>query len=164
MMKARKDTPFEAAKKSQPSRIDIEGLPWPLTVPWSKSFLTSKHAGRDYIPHMIYADIEATIVPLYRPKMINSQVEELRSEIAEVLGVHLPNRFDFEYPDDIVYDYDEDENWVENPESILLQERLSASHSKYNSQVEEIIKCCAKKSVMLAHPSGTYESAVVREG
>jgi len=164
MMLCRSGTSVADAKTLQPSRIDVEGLPWPLSVPWSGSFLTSSNPSRDLPAHGIFADIEAEIVPKYRETMIQSypDIGDLRQNIASLLEFY--QKAEFEFPDGIPDpEYDEEMMVYEKPEAILLNERLSASHMRYNSQIEEIIKCCAKQPVMLAHPSGDLDSAVVRE-
>ena len=125
MTLGRAGTKVSEAKVTQIPSINIDGLPWPLSVPWSGSFLTLANPARDFPVHGIFADIEMEIVRTYRRRMIESSADifMLRGAI----------------------------------------EQLKASHLKYVSQVEEIIKFCAKQSVLLAKPSGKNDSAQVHD-
>ena len=150
-------TVYEAMKCSRNS--DHTDLPWPLRVRWSGSFQTSSNHKRDYPPHAIFADIEVEIVSKYRKKMIESfpDIGALRDKISKLL------QDDYSFPDGIkTPTYGKETGSM--LESVLLVEQLSASHAEYARQIQAMIKFCGKKSVMLAHPSGDKDSAVVREG
>jgi len=162
MVLARAGTKVGQAKKWQPSRIDVEGLPWPLTVPWMGSFLTSSNPSRDLVKHGIFADMEVELVSKYRLKLVESchTIGLLRGEIADFFTSFMDE--EFVYPDDLdspVY-Y---KSQMKEVDTVVHNERLLASHLNYNKQVEEIIKFCGKQSVLLAHPSSDKDSVVVRE-
>lgn len=152
------------SKSRQPATIIADDLPWPLSVPWSGSFLTSSNPARDFPRHGVYAAIEAYVVPLYRVDMIERypEVGDLRNDISEILGQYVEGDEPFAFADGI-----------ETPETygvqhtqldaVLESDRLSDSFVRYHSEVKEIIRCCAKQTVMLAHPFGNQDSALVRE-
>ena len=130
-------------------------LPWPLTVPWSGSFLTSKNPTRDFPEHGVYAGIEAHVVSMYRPAMVQgwTEIGMLRKSIADILGSYLADGKEYYYPDNI-----------QTPQIITeSSDPGSSSFLRYYSQVEEIIKFCAKQQVMLAHPGLNKDSASVRK-
>jgi hypothetical protein len=162
MMLCRAETPANKAKECQPSCHD--DLPWPLSVPWSGSFLISSNPTRDLISHGIFADIEEDIVSGYRKGMIASiaEIGQLRDDICGILCFTFG---EFQFADGI-----ETPEYHHHPKSaagiadrMLRKEQLSASYMTYTSQVEDIIKFCGKQSVMLAHPFGDKDSVVVRE-
>lgn len=160
-MLAKGATTVKKAKKQQNPSLDVEGLPWPLSVPWSGSFLLSSKPCRDYIAHGVFSDMEVMIVSMYRWKMIESSadISELRDEMVGLLQKFYP---DFRFADGIeTWDGFKDEEF-QDLNTLLYDERLSASYLMYNSQVQEIIKFCAKQPVMLADPSGEKDSARVR--
>jgi hypothetical protein len=152
-------------KKSQRPVFQSNGnLLWPLSVPWSGCFLISANPARDFPRHGIVAAIEVDIVEQYRQKMINASPEigMLRNDISQVLGtpsdpyrfadgLHTPSKKEYS------------EMGEEDIEALVRRERLSASYARYGNEVQEIIKFCAKQSVMLAHPSGNEDSALVRD-
>ena len=164
MKLARKGQSVLLAQRSQPSVIDVEGLPWPLSVPWVGSFLTSSNPSRDLLRHGIFAEMEVELVAKYRELLIGDHeaIGNLRSEISLILEGYLGNDIEFQFPDGIeIPSYGN--KTQEKLASILLSERLSTSHERYNNQVEDIIKFCARQPVMLAHPHGDEDSIVVRE-
>ena len=165
MMLCRQGTSVAQAKECQPSPIDAEDLPWPLFAPWSGSFLTSANPSRDLVAHGIFADIEEKIVDSYRERMFmeNPDICQLRIELRELLQTYMPEKVVFGFPDGIDPPALDPETTFETRDKVLLNERLKASHSRYASQVEEIIKFCAKQPVMLVHPEGEKDSAEVRE-
>ena len=108
MVLAKGTTTVEKAKKQQNPSLDVEGLPWPLSVPWSGSFLLSSKPSRDYIAHGVFADMEVMIVSMYRRKMIESSadISELRDEMVGLLRKFYD---DFRFADGIeTYFEDED--------------------------------------------------------
>ena len=163
MAMCRQGTSVKEAKVLQPSRIDHEDLPWPLTVPWSGSFLVSSNANRDFISQGIFGVIEEELVRSYRADMLKQypEIAELRQEISQIFSDHLPAATAFIFPDGIE-DVLNDKVKYQEASSVLLQERLLASHSLYKSQLEEIIKFCGKQNVMLANPAGNQDSPEVR--
>jgi len=154
---------------SQPSRIDIEGLPWPLSVPWPGSFLTSGNAARDFNAHAVFADMEKETVKGYREQMISSHIDigDLRNEIVNLLGKYYakedPQAVGWYFADSISLPAYNSDTSFEDREDTLLNDALNQSYSEYNSQVQEIIKFCARQPVMLAHPSGDKDNAFVRK-
>ena len=86
-MLAKGATTVKKAKKQQNPSLDVEGLPWPLSVPWSGSFLLSSKPCRDYIAHGVFSDMEVMIVSMYRWKMIESSadISKLRDEMVGLL-------------------------------------------------------------------------------
>lgn len=164
MKMAREGWSASKAQTVQQGLIDVEDLPWPLTTPWSRSFLTSGNFARDFHRHAVYGLVEKFIVASYRQMMIKSSYEigQLRKDILKLLERYMP---DFKFPDGIVTPSQKEYNEVDNPdnlEDLLQTTNLTASFSKYNKDVEDIIKFCSKKSVMLANPNGSRDSAVVR--
>jgi hypothetical protein len=171
MMLARGSS-VKKAKKTQPSVIDLEDLIWPLSVPWSGSFLTSANTARDFPRHGVFAGIEEHVVNRYREGMVHRipEINNLRYQISLLLGDFLIKEDEGNHPvytfPDKIPTLDEDDEGMEGVTELgplLLQEQVSNSFTTYNREVEDIVKCCAKQSVMLAHPSGSKDSAVVRE-
>ena len=162
MTLGRAGTKVAEAKVTQIPSIDIDGLPWPLSVPWSGSFLTSANPARDFPAHGIFADIEMEIVRTYRQRMIESSADIalLRGEIEALFREFYPN---FQFADGIATPLEFNDEEFQDLDTLLIEEKLKASHSKYVNQVEEIIKFCAKQSVLLAKPSGENDSARVRD-
>jgi hypothetical protein len=152
-------------KRSQPNVNDAEGLPWPLQVPWSGSFITSQNPSRDLVAHGIFATMEVNLVKGYREKMIlnHYEVGNLRHTIAQVLSFYLDANDEYHFADGIEVPVSYSGDALETLAKVLLDEQLVVSYTKYNSEVEEIIKCCAKQSAMLAHPKGDLDSHVVRK-
>jgi hypothetical protein len=159
MVLCRSGTSANKAKECQPSFDSVDNLPWPLSVPWSGSFLISSNPSRDLIAHGIFGDIEDYIVSKYRENMIRRApaIGQLRDDICVIFRSVFG---EFEFADGI--ETPEYHN-MGNQEAMLIKEKLSASYSKYSSQVEDIIKYCGKQSVILAHPFGDKDSVVVRE-
>ena len=153
----------KVSKTCQPALIDYEGLPWPLSVPWSGSFLTSSNPTRDFPRHGVYALIEKHIVSLYREEMIQStpEIGVLRSDISCVLTKYLPDGT-YTFADNIQTPELYETRRFTELETVLHCDRLSKSFSNYNNQVEEIIKCVAKQTVLLANPFGDEDSYLVR--
>jgi hypothetical protein len=158
------------AKKIQPEFIQYWGLIWPLRVPWSGSFLTSAHHARDFPRHGVFAGIEEYVVEQYREKMVLEicEIGSLRFRISELLTDYHSEHENginstYIFPDEYQVSPWADGLTKTSLETLLREEKLGQIFSKYKSEVEEIIKCCSKQSVMLAHPSGTQDSAVVRD-
>lgn len=149
---------------TQESRINYEGVPWPLTVPWLGSFVWSANPARDFPRHGVFATIEEHVVSLYRETMItqNPEVGELREDIISIFNAYCREGSSFTFADGIPTPDTYTKAFVQT-EQVLLEERLSASFAKYRSEVNEIIQFCAKKSVMLAHPLDNRDSAPVRD-
>jgi hypothetical protein len=163
MLLCRAGTSASKAKECQPI-VDHDDLPWPLSVPWSGSFLTSSNPSRDFPAHGIFGQIEELVVSEYRAELIEGfeKIGDLRNQIVAVLSCYLDPGSKFEFADGIkTPSYS-----LEKPmdlDSMLLEGRLKTSYENYNSQMLEIMKFCGKQSVMLAHPFGDKDSAVVRK-
>ena len=160
----RQGTSVAKAKKQQDT-LDIKGLPWPLSVPWSGSFLTSTKPRRDLVSHGVFADIEMAVVQSYRRKMIEKfrNIGSFRLHLEELLQSYMEEGLKFKFADGINFTLDiYGELEFEEHETVLLNHRLSASSSQYKSEVNDIIKFFAKQPVMLSHPSGDKDSAKVR--
>lgn len=145
-----------------------EDLLWPLSAPWQGSYIISSNPARDFPRHGIYAAMEVEVVDMYRQRMINSssEISMLRRDISELLGSFYPPSADpFQYPDGLNAPSEEEFSQVADDDIDALErsERSSASYERYAAQVQEIIKFCGKQPVMLAHPSGSRDSAVVRD-
>lgn len=148
----------------QPARIDHENLPWPLSVPWSGSFVSSQNPTRDFWRHAVYAAIEAFVVPLYRDGMIKKypEVGELRNDISSVLENYNTGEIEYAFPDGIKTPTNYSASFAPLQE-VIRSEKISTSFAMYTNEVNEIVKMCAKQSVMLAHPSHNLDSHRVRE-
>ena len=48
-------------------------------------------------------------------------------------------------------------------QEVICSEKISTSFAMYTNEVNEIVKMCAKQSIMLAHPSHNLDSHRVRE-
>ena len=75
----------------------------------------------------------------------------------------MPENVFFGFPDGINPPALDPKTTFETHNKVFLNKRLKASHSRYTSQVEEIIKFCAKQLVMLVHPRGEKDIAEVQE-
>ena len=164
MSMCRSGQPVRKSKMSQPGLIDYEGLPWPLSVPWSGSFVTSANPSRDFPRHAMYGLIEEYIVPLYRVDMIQNtpEIGVLRDDISDILRQYLSDE-DYTFPDKIQTPERYEVRRFSQFQTVLHSDRLTESFSKYNNQVEDIIKSVAKHPVLLANPFGDKDSVVVRE-
>jgi len=136
----------------QPGRINIEGLLWPLTVPWSNSFLTMSNIVRDFPRHAVSALVEKNVVELYHPEMIAElpAVGTLRREMTEILTRYLPDKDEFAFADGIQQTTYKEKKDIKL-ESLLKNERQMTMFGGYNSELADIIKYCSKKKIIL-HP------------
>ncbi|KAF8799686.1 hypothetical protein BYT27DRAFT_7316212, partial [Phlegmacium glaucopus] len=150
--------------------INVEGLPWPLTVPWVGSFLTSANPARDFPKHATFALIETEVVSLYRKDMIKAcpTIGSLRLEISATLDHYQPaDSLKFKLPDGIkVPDAEDYENPVDDDvpvETLVQNDQLASSFSDYTEELQDIIKYCGKKKIMLAVPGGSRDNERVRD-
>lgn len=152
------------SKESQPAVIDYDGLPWPLSAPWSGSFLTSANPSRDFPKHGVYAGIEAHIVSIYREDMISAHPEigYLRDDLKEVLRDYLHDQEEYEFPDGIETPHPYRQKLLTKLDEALLKDQHSAAFSRYQGEVEDIIKFCSKQSVMLVQPGANEDNSEVR--
>lgn len=149
----------------QPGRTDLEDLPWPLSVPWPGSFLTSNNIGRDFSKHAMFATIEAHVVSLYRLQMIEDSpaIGNLRDDLVETLSRYLPEGETFSLPDGIATPEYDVEMADEDVETMLKMEKQQAVFTAYETEILDMIKYCSKKKVLLAAPGGSLDNERVRK-